>query len=73
MAIKVVMLADGEQLLEGEIIKTLKSYTHTDYKGNTTGYKILAVAGNVVKEIDGKRYIPLNTADNAVIVWELLD
>ena len=73
MAIKVVMLADGEQLLEGEIIKTLKSYTHTDYKGNTTGYEILEVAGSVVKEIDGKRYIPLKTVDNAVIIWELLD
>lgn len=73
MGVKVVMLADGEQLLEGEVIKTLKSYTHTDYMGNTTGYKILEVIGNVIKEIKGKRYIPLKTVDNAVIIWELLD
>jgi len=73
MDIKVIMLADGEQLLEGEVIRTIKSYTHTDYMGNTTRYKILEVIGNVIKKINGKRYIPLKTVDNAVIIWELLD
>ncbi len=63
---KIIKLEFDERLVEGRIIEVIETYADTDY----TGYEVLKVAGNIVVEENGQKYVPAKMSDNMVTHWK---